>query len=485
MIAKVFIDGGDGSMVAHSLFKRKVGDLVSMPLHSFFEKNINLSEQRVPGIKKSFMGKKKNKDNNSHQKLVSICFKHGCPRSKVDACLLVDYFRTNGWRVTNQFKKADIVLVSTCGVTKAAEDECLKYLYVLNRMKKKDSRIFAFGCLPGINGERVLNELNSDILTRSTFERLDSIIAATVGIRNFEASADLEKYSSDLSYSIKPLEWLIHSPLLFVDRVLKKISSQSCVSASQNIARCFLKTANKSKGPEETPDKKEYSIKISTGCLESCSYCAIRFASGTLKSFPLQEVLHSFDRALNDGYHLIRLLGEDVGGYGQDMGSSIVTVLRDIFQRNDDFKIIIDDFHPRWLIQYFQELSDIFTQNAHKIEHLGFPIQSGSNRVLQKMNREFRIEEIEKCLKRLKVKNPGLSIHTHLLVGFPGETEDDFKKTLELLDSVSFSRVCLFEYSDRPGTPAQDFPDKVPNRIIKRRAMQIRKYHKNQESFFE
>ncbi len=192
-------------MAVHSTCKRKFGDLVHFSPHLSFKGKSSLSGQRVSGNKHSCRDNNLKEDKQTRKKQASILFKHGCPRSKVDACLLVNYFRSNGWRVTNQFKKADIILVSTCGVTKMAEDECLKYLYVLNRMKKKDSRIFAFGCLPGINGERVLNELNSDLLTRNTFTRLDSIIEATESVKNFEAAADLDKYSSDLSYSIKPL----------------------------------------------------------------------------------------------------------------------------------------------------------------------------------------------------------------------------------------------------------------------------------------
>jgi tRNA A37 methylthiotransferase MiaB len=468
-------------MCNHFNHDGKLSDLVSFPPFSLFKKNSVSSVKTVAAKKNSFIKKPVNEDYKSRKNLASICFARGCPRSEVDACMLVDYFRTNGWNVTNQFKKAEIILVATCGVTKESEDDSISYLNILNRMKKKRAMIFAFGCLTGINGKRLLNDLNIDILTRSTFERLDSIIDSTVGIRQFEASADLEKYNALLSFSITPFEWLTYSPLVFLYKIRNKIFSKNGFCSFRKIVEHFQISTTNGNRSEENTQKNEYSIRISTGCMESCSYCSIRLATGPLRSIPLKEVLQSFDRALNEDYHLIRLLGEDIGGYGQDNGSSIVTLLREVFERKDDFKIIIDDFHPRWLIKYFKELYVILTENAHRINHIAFPIQSGSNRILQLMCREYRIEDIKKCLKCLKVTVPDLSIQTHMLVGFPGETEGDFKKTIKLLESIEFSKVCLYKYSDRPRAPSQHLSNKIPNKIIKLRADRLKKHCENQK----
>lgn len=409
------------------------------------------------------------------QKLACVCFARGCPRSKIDAILLIDYLKINGWGVTNKFKKADMILIATCGVTRDIEDNSIKIMSVLNRMKKRDARLFAFGCLPAINGKRLLDEFHSDIFTRGTLERLDSIIDATVSIRELEASANLSKYDEYLAISVTPLEWLIHSPTIFMRKMVDNICSKRAFDRLCRAGKRLLNSSTNGNQFEGYSKNATYSIRISTGCMESCSYCAIRFATTGLKSIPLESVLRAFDRGLEEGYTLFGLLGEDIGAYGQDIGCSIVTLLREIFRRENDFQISLDDFHPRWLVCYFQELSEILVQNAHKIVNIAFPIQSGSNRILQLMRREYEIEAVQQCLNHLKTAAPHLSIETHLLVGFPGETEDDFNKTLELLESVNFSKVCLYQYSDRSGAPAVDFPDKIPDRVIKRRSHRIKR----------
>jgi len=130
-------------------------------------------------------------------------------------------------------------------------------------------------------------------------------------------------------------------------------------------------------------------IRVARGCLEECSYCAIRAAAGTLHSKPLAAVLAEFDRGLAEGYTLFEFVGEDIGPYGADIGTTLPTLLAQLFRREGRFKLIFTDINMRYVIEHVAELTPLLAANAHRIERLRVPVQSGSNTVLASMRRGY------------------------------------------------------------------------------------------------
>ncbi len=213
---------------------------------------------------------------------------------------------------------------------------------------------------------------------------------------------------------------------------------------------------------------------IARGCASNCSYCSIRFAHGNIESTNKNEIIESFHLGLNKGFKKFVLIAEDVGAYGIDVNTNIVALLEELFAIDGDFKIIIDDFNPHWMIRYFDELLPLLTKYSNKIEDLRIPIQSGSNRILKLMRRRYTIEEVSLCIDSLWEHIPNLKIRTHCLVGFPGETEKDFDETINFLNRYPKIAVEIFDYQERFFCDSVKFPGKVSDREIRKRVKAVR-----------
>jgi len=391
---------------------------------------------------------------------VCFAFANGCPRSTVSMGLIVEFFKANGWRITNRLKEADIVLIASCSFDAFNEEKGFRYISLVYRKKRPDARLIVFGCLPGINRDRLLDNYDVTAVPSSAIASLNEIIDAKVKLSDVKGPNDLSSY-----------EELFQSCFSTFDKALVKLqllmTFKSKILTQLRINRL---------GPQRPilDFHSVYEIKVGQGCLGRCSYCAIKFADGPLTSKPIEKVMEEFNSGLKAGYSTFRLIGSDVGAYGQDAGTNIAELLRRIFETEGDFKLIWADFSPNWLIKYFPELSSIIAANAGRIGYLGFPVQSGSDRVLELMRRDYRIEDARKCLSELKKASPGLMLTTHVLFGFPGEDESDFKATMDFLKDVEFRHVQVYKYADRPNAPSVDMPGKVSDRVKARRIREFR-----------
>ena len=187
-------------------------------------------------------------------------------------------------------------------------------------------------------------------------------------------------------------------------------------------------------------------------------------------------MLAEFDRGRAAGFKYFTLIAGDVGAYGQDLGSSIAELLREMFRREGDFHLNLKDFDPRWLVQYRRELVPLFAANAARIAHMSIPLQSGSETVLDRMKRGHTAADFRDTLLELQRACPTLPrADTHVLLGFPGESEGEFAETVAFLRAVPFRKFDIYLYNDRPKTPASTMPDKVPYPTILARARRLRR----------
>ena len=164
------------------------------------------------------------------------------------------------------------------------------------------------------------------------------------------------------------------------------------------------------------------------------------------------------------------LVAEDVGAYGQDIGTNIASLLSKLLSSSNDSKLLLGDFNPKYLIKYFPELYNIFIKYSKNIAYIGLPVQSGSDRILGLMQRGYTTKNLISCLSKLRKALPNIDLRTHIIIGFPGETERDFFDTLQFLKTIRFNLVTLYRYSDRTITPAANFPHKVSETAKIRRA---------------
>lgn len=380
----------------------------------------------------------------------------------MDASKLIAYLKRNGWKVINNYRKADLILLGACGFNSTSEDKSLNFLSITCKKKRRDAKIIVFGCLAGINKEAI-NAYNDTIaICIKKINLLDDLIGATYKYSDIDAQNTIDNIVYDgINYYSKFDKALVNAKL-----------------SIKYFGKALLTTFyNK---PNQLHDNYNhiFNIRIARGCNAKCTYCAIRRASGPLISKPMEKVLSEFTPALKDGYTNFRLVAEDVGGYGQDNGTNIVDLLNQIFAAPGKFKLIWDDFNPHWLIKYFPDLFEVFSKNVERFGYLGFPVQSGSEKILQLMNREYQAAEAKRCLLALRRSFPEIGISTHIIVAFPGETKEDFKDTISFLKEVKFNHFNAYRYCDRPNTIASQLPGKLTEITKYSRLFQLKREFK-------
>lgn len=391
-------------------------------------------------------------------KTACVAFASGCPRSKNDAYLLIEYFKKNGWKITTAFREADLILLGTCGFNKFNEEKSIEFLSIAFRKKRKDVRPIVFGCLPGINKEQILKKFDVETITPATLNKLDDIIKATIKLNQIPEPNFIDDY----------LEKYI-STFSFLDRLLVKFQLSRKFKRKALIRTCLYK------GRKVLLKHSEqlFNLRIAKGCLESCTFCAIKFATGLINSKAFEDVLAEFRSGLSQGYKVFPLIAEDVGAYGQDIGTNIAELLKMLFKHQENFQLLWSDFNPKWLIKYSSELIPLLAQNNNRIKYIGFPIQSGSEKIIQLMDRGYTVEDAKKCMLELQQASPKLRIITHVLIGFPGEKEKDFSETKQFLRTIRFDKIDVYKYDDRPNIQAAKLLEKVSENVKYKRIWQL------------
>jgi len=188
---------------------------------------------------------------------------------------------------------------------------------------------------------------------------------------------------------------------------------------------------------------------------------------------PIKDIIQEFRQALDGGHKIIYLAGEDVGAYGVDINTNIVKLLEELFKIKGDYKLKMLEFNARWLIKYSSDLITLFVKNCDKLDLITVCVQSGSDRILKLMNRNYKINDVKRCLAILNKELPKLIINGHIIVGFPGETKEDFEKTRAFLKEFKFKYLTITSYSDRANTLASKMNGKISDKIIKKRISEL------------
>jgi len=214
-------------------------------------------------------------------------------------------------------------------------------------------------------------------------------------------------------------------------------------------------------------DPSIYYIKVATGCLGACTFCSVRKSRGTIKSKPIEKIMCEFKKGLQRDFKRFSLMGTDLGAYGRDLGYTLVDLLREMTKERGDFKIGLRNVDPYFLKEMLSELIPIF--KSQRVWYLSSAAESGSDRILKLMRRNYTIKEFKECVESIRRACPDIVIRTQLMVGFPTETEQDFAETMRLLDDVVFDYAEVYRFSKRPGTPAENMKGQVPEETISRR----------------
>lgn len=344
----------------------------------------------------------------------------GCITNRADTARVENFLKKNGWHQTSSVAEASLVCLMTCAFTKSAEDINMARFLELKDKKSVGAKIVVGGCLPSINAARIQEEHDGLIFSPRSMEKLDEII-----------SSDIE---------------------------IKTISPVGVASDDSSVM----------------------TIRISTGCLGGCTYCAIPFANGRTKSRSIGDIIVDIYQAESQGFKKIKLISEDLGAYGQDQNQSIVDLLEKITKSNNiGIDFYLDNLNPNWLLVYKSELMALF-QSPKIIKKFSIPIQSGSDRLLNLMGRRYKSSNVKEILDDLYHSFSDVQICTDFIVGFPTESQSDFDQTRDILNTYPFYFIEIFTYEDRHGTKASKITPKITETLKEdRRQILFKDFMKN------
>ena len=359
--------------------------------------------------------------------------KDTCARVNLYGSDIEQLFRLNGYHKVNYMELADIIIINTCSFLKSKEDYFLNRIKEIHADSRPDQRILVIGCLGSICSEDI-RKISPSILI---FGRDKNEIKTFFGFKkDTKVSATHIKEDMPLNKRILSLlnDTLIHSKHIEFRLNKKKV--------------CY--------------------IQISAGCRGACTYCSEKFTT-KLHSTPIPDIIMAIEDGIKNGYTLFSLSSDDASAYGYDIGVDLDMLLSEIIKiKNKRISFIIPEFNPNGITDLTIELL-----KDPRFLYITIPIQSGSQMILDKMKRPYKIQDIVNKIRRIKKGNPNIMINSHLIVGFPGETDSDFAKTMILVQTGLLDRVKVFKYSQRPGTEASKYPNQINEQIKEKRAKEL------------
>jgi len=340
----------------------------------------------------------------------------GCKVNQYDTEAMIEIFDRKGYEVVDNNEVADVYVINTCTVTNLGDRKSRQFI---RRSKKKnpDSIIVVVGCYAQTASEEVMN-----------IEGVNLVIGTNE--RNKIA---------ELVESIK-----MNEKINCVDNIMEvKEFEELSIEKVMGKTRAFLK--------------------IQEGCNQYCSYCIIPYARGPIRSRKLENIISEVKRLSDNGFKEIVLTGIHIASYGKDIeGVSLIDVIREVHKVEDIERIRLSSVEPNLLSDDF--ISEIQTLPKF-CEHLHLSLQSGADETLKRMNRKYDTAGYRKIVESLRREIPNIAITTDIIVGFPGESEEEFNNTLNFAREMAFSQIHVFKYSPRKGTPAAKFVDQVPGDI--------------------
>lgn len=380
-------------------------------------------------------------------------YSNGCIENLVDDSLFREFFSENNWQIVDNYSNADLILVNTCANGPSSEDDSIEKIVQFQK-KKTSQKLIVCGCLPKMNEERLREVFKGTTFGPRELNRLDELIKAKIKIAEVKGNILDRKYF--VHYST-----FMERTLMGITQYVAWLEEHFNINLKPYFRRLIAFWY----------DTNMFYIKVATGCLNNCSYCAIKHAKGSVKSKPTSEIIREFRYGLKQGYKEFVLSADDVGSYGRDIDTNLIRLLEEILKEKGDYKIHIRYIAPERLIEMFLDLKEVFRTN--KILSFCSSAQSGNNRILKLMNKKFTIEEWRKCIRELNKEFPSLLIRTQVIVGFPSETEEEFNDTLKLVDKLKFDSVAVFKYFNAPNTEASNMGDPIPESIKKKRKKKL------------
>lgn len=345
----------------------------------------------------------------------------GCPKNKVDSDGMEMLLRGAEYRPSTSARDADVLIVNTCGFLDAAKEESIGVLRELGKQKRRNQVLIAAGCLAQRNGDEVLERVPRVDGLLGTRRWMD-VMQLVQTVRGGKANRQVQRYS------------LLGDPEVGFESATPRppVSSGSAY------------------------------LKISDGCNAPCAFCTIPSFKGKLRSRPLEAIVDEAIALVNAGARELVLVAQDTTDYGRDRGepNSLPQLLSALCNRTDE--------RLRWVRLMYaypghvsDELIEVMATQGKIIPYLDMPLQHGDPRTLRRMHRPSRMEMVHDHIAKLRAAMPDMTLRTTFIVGYPGETEEEFQGLLDFVQAAEFDKLGVFRFSPEPGTPAALLPDPV------------------------
>ena len=360
---------------------------------------------------------------------------YGCQMNEYDSGKMSDVMNAaKGYEPTDNPEEADLILFNTCSIREKAQEKVFSDLGRVKHLKAKGVMIGVGGCVASQEGAAIIERAPyvDVVFGPQTLHRLPAML---------EKRVSLSRPQVDISFP--EIEKFDHLP----------------------------------------PPRKEGAsafVSIMEGCSKYCSYCVVPYTRGEEVSRPFDDVLTEVADLADQGVKEVTLLGQNVNGYRGRMGDGSASGTADIA----DFAMLLEyvaeipgierirytTSHPN---EFSQRLIDVYGKTDKLVNHVHLPVQHGSDRILMGMKRGYTVLEFKSTIRKLRLVRPDIRISSDFIVGFPGETDEDFDKMMKLVDDIGFDASFSFIFSARPGTPAAALPDDTPQEVKLKRLQHL------------
>ena len=350
----------------------------------------------------------------------------GCSKNDVDSSMMYSLLDKNKYQMVNEPSQADILIVNTCGFIDAAKEESIDTILESVEYKNEGrcKKVLLSGCLAQRYPEELIKEI----------PEIDGII----GTGNID----------------------------YINELLDRSLAGDLFIKTDNLNSAYIEGIRK-----EEVNRTEY-VKISEGCNNNCSYCIIPSLRGKNRSRKIEDIYSEVEYLVSKGAREIILIAQNTTDYGIDLYSkySLANLINKISKIEDLKWIRVLYLYPD---HFTDDLIEEFKNNDKLVNYVDMPLQHISDDVLKKMNRKTSKEHIIKTLKNLRKSVPDIVIRTTFIVGFPGESDDDFNQLVDFIENIKFDKLGVFEYSKEEGTKAASLDEQIPDSIKEERKNEI------------
>ena len=363
----------------------------------------------------------------------------GCSKNLIDTEVAIGLFKDNHYEIVNNPNDAEILVVNTCGFIESAKEEAINTILEMAEYKKKKCKyLIAMGCLV----QRYYEDLVKLLPEVDLFIKIDEYNKLRDKIEDLIKRDIVEKSTTKTSKKISEIKPL---PMPTYNEFMERV-----VTTGKNYAY----------------------LKIGEGCSNKCTYCAIPYIRGPFVSRKMEDILDEAEMLAKKGIKELIVIAQDTTKYGVDIyGESKLAELLEKISKVKGIEWI------RFLYSYPEGITDklinVVATNGKIAKYFDIPIQHISNPILKKMNRRTSKEDVTKIIEKIRKEVPDVTLRTSLIVGFPGETKENFEELLEFVKNTKFDKLGTFMYSKEEGTPAAKLPDQIHGNTKKARYNKI------------